>query len=398
MRKIYILVGVLILIVLTSGWYAANYLGVFRKDPLEAGKKVFITNSETTIREDEEVKGIVIEKVAENLFVPWSLVFIEENNILFTERNGAIRQIKDGSLVRSPLYEFDDVSTNSEEGLMGMVLDPDFESNKYMYVCLAYPSGGELFDKVVRLTFDAGEIKEDKTILDRIPAAQFHAGCRLRFGPDQKLYITTGDATDKNIAQDRSSLGGKILRINSDGSIPEDNPFQGSPIYSLGHRNPQGIDWDPVSGTLFSTEHGPSVFDGPAGGDEINIIKKGENYGWPTVSHEKSKVGLVSPLEVFTPAIAPASGMFYTEDLLPQFKNHFLVGLLRGEGILDVELSEDRASITSYEKIPEVSFGRIREVAQSPEGHIYFSTSNRDGRGSVNEGDDAIYKISPKYE
>lgn len=396
-RKIYIVIGVVILIIAVSGVYAANYLGVLQKDPLSVENKSEVLGPQVD-SQGREVKGISIEKVAENLFVPWSIVFIDETNILFTERNGAIRQIKDGSLIDAPIYTFEDISTNSEEGLMGMVLDPDFASNNFLYVCLAYPSDNALFDKVVRLKFENNRISEDRTILDRIPAAQFHAGCRLRFGPDEKLYITTGDATDRNIAQDRSSLGGKILRINSDGSIPNDNPFRESAIFSLGHRNPQGIDWDPLSGNLFSTEHGPSIFDGPAGGDEINLIEKGQNYGWPTVSHEREREGLISPLSVFTPAVAPASGMFYTGDLLPQFKNHFLVGLLQGEGILDVTLSEDRRQVASFEKIPEVDFGRIREVAQSPEGYIYFSSSNRDGRGSLRRGDDAIYKISPRYE
>jgi glucose/arabinose dehydrogenase len=377
--------------------YAANYLGIFKKDQLSEGKKIFMSETDDKNKEEREVKGITIDKVADNLYVPWSIVFLDEQNLLVTERNGKIRKISDGKLLEEPVYTFGDVSTTSEEGLMGMTLDPEFDSNHYLYVCLAYPLGKSFFDKVIRLSLINDQIKEDKIILDKIPAAQYHAGCRLKFGPDQKLYITTGDATDKNIAQDKSSLGGKILRINPDGSIPEDNPFSASPIYSLGHRNPQGLDWDSVSGNLFATEHGPSVFDGPAGGDEINLIKKGENYGWPTVSHEKSKAGLVSPLAVFTPAIAPAEGMFYTGDILPQFKNHFLVGLLKGEGILDVELNSDRATIASYEKIPEISYGRIREIAQSPDGYIYFTTSNRDDRGTLNPGDDGIYKISPKY-
>lgn len=397
MRKIYIPIAAIVLIFLGSAIYAANYLGLFQKDELQEINNSFAPDIQID-KQGREVKGITIEKIATNLFVPWSIVFVDENTIILTERDGKIRQIKNGKLIESPLYTFDEVSTSSEEGLMGMALDPDFKSNNYLYVCLAYPSGNDLFDKVIRMKYENEKMIEDRVILDRIPAAQFHAGCRLKFGPDDKLYITTGDATDKNIAQDKNSLGGKILRINSDGSIPNDNPFSNSAIYSIGHRNPQGIDWDPVSGALFSTEHGPSVFDGPAGGDEINLIEGGLNYGWPTVSHEKKKEGLVSPLKVFTPAVAPASGMFYRGDLIPQFKNKFLVGLLREEGILVVDLSEDRRGIATAEKISEIDFGRIREVAQSPDGYIYFSSSNKDGRGAIRDGDDAIYKISPKYE
>lgn len=385
-----------VLVVIVGGYYGACYLGLLGGGTFSISKETSPVLFDNKNRTDD--KGIRIEKVAENLYVPWSIVFLDESNLLFTERNGAIRQIQNGRLVDLPSYRFDDVSTDSEEGLMGMALDPDYQSNNYLYVCLAYSSGSDMYDKVIRLTYKKNQIEEDKIILDKIPAAKFHAGCKLKFGPDKKLYITTGDATDKNIAQDRNSLGGKILRINSDGSIPSDNPFSKSPIYSYGHRNPQGLDWDELSGHLFATEHGPSLFDGPAGGDEINYVKKGENYGWPLVSHEKTKEGLVSPIAIFTPAIAPSAGIFYTGDLLTQFKNHFLVAMLKGEGILDVQLGKDRDSVASYEKIPEITYGRIREIVESPDGYIYFSTSNKDGRGKPADKDDAIYKISPQYD
>ncbi len=395
MKRVIIIFALTAILLIVIASVAANYLGLFKKDLVPGEKR---TVQEAQVEGDIEPVEMRIDKVATNLFVPWSIVFLSDSHILFTERNGSIREIKDDNLNSNPLYIFKEVSTQSEEGLMGMVLDPEFDSNGKIYVCLAYSKEKSLFDKVVQVKYEEGVLTEEKVLIDKIPAAQFHAGCRIKFGPDKMLYITTGDATDKGIAQDKASLGGKILRINSDGSIPADNPINNSPIYSLGHRNPQGIDWDPISGNLFSTEHGPSVFDGPAGGDEINLIQKGENYGWPIVSHENSKDGLVSPLVVFTPAIAPASGMFYKGDMFPQFRNHFLVGLLKGEGILDVTLDSNRKQIASYEKIPEITFGRIREVAQSPNGAIYFTTSNKDGRGKVNAGDDMIYKIVPKNE
>ena len=395
MKRVIIIFALTAILLIVIASVAANYLGLFKKDLVPGEKR---TVREALVEGDIEPVEMRIDKVATNLFVPWSIVFLSDSHILFTERNGSIREIKDDNLNSNPLYIFKEVSTQSEEGLMGMVLDPEFDSNGKIYVCLAYSKEKSLFDKVVQVKYEEGVLTEEKVLIDKIPAAQFHAGCRIKFGPDKMLYITTGDATDKGIAQDKASLGGKILRINSDGSIPADNPINNSPIYSLGHRNPQGIDWDPISGNLFSTEHGPSVFDGPAGGDEINLIQKGENYGWPIVSHENSKDGLVSPLVVFTPAIAPASGMFYKGDMFPQFRNHFLVGLLKGEGILDVTLDSNRKQIASYEKIPEITFGRIREVAQSPNGAIYFTTSNKDGRGKVNACDDMIYKIVPKNE
>lgn len=398
MRKLLPFIICLVLILFGIAFFALRYSGILKKDTLGSGEKVLLEKIELPKGQAPKNVPFGIERVAGGLFVPWSIVFISDDRILFTERTGAVREIENGKLKSDPIFVFKDVSTKSEEGLMGMVLDPNFEKNNYIYACVAYPKKEDLFDKVVRLREDDKSFVADKTLIDEIPAAQFHAGCRLRFGPDGYLYITTGDATDKRIAQDTNSLGGKILRIVKDGSIPSDNPYQNSPIYSLGHRNPQGIDWDPLSQNLFSTEHGPSVFDGPAGGDEINLIQKGENYGWPKVSHEESADGLISPLAVFTPAVAPASGMFYKGDLFPQFKNHFLVGLLKGEGILDVELSSDRTKVVSYQKLSEINIGRIREIAESPSGEIYFSTSNKDGRGTVRDGDDAIYKFVPQNE
>jgi len=173
--------------------------------------------------------------------------------------------------------------------------------------------------------------------------------------------------------------------VNDDGSIPADNPFPNSPIWTLGHRNPQGIDWDPASALLFETEHGPSGFDGPGGGDEVNIIEKGRNYGWPLVHHRASRAGFVSPLLEYTPAVAPASGTFW--------RNDFWFGCLRGEHVHHVVLdAKDRRRVVSEEKL-FTTYGRIREVAAAPDGSLYFSTSNRDGRGDRREGDDRIYRV-----
>jgi glucose/arabinose dehydrogenase len=236
----------------------------------------------------------------------------------------------------------------------------------------------------------------DKVIFDDIPAAVYHDGGRMRFGWDKKLYVTTGDATVKANAQQTDSVSGKILRLNADGTIPTDNPFYPSPVYSLGHRNPQGLDWYPESRVLWETEHGPSGNDGPLGGDEVNVIEQGENYGWPLVSHTESREGLISPKIVFTPAIAPASGMFYTGKVFPQLKNSFLFGGLKGEGIYQVVVDAKAASqVVSYGKLDGVSVGRVRDVVQAPDGLIYFSTSNTDGRGKPREGDDKILRLAP---
>jgi glucose/arabinose dehydrogenase len=231
-------------------------------------------------------------------------------------------------------------------------------------------------------------------ILEGIPAAQYHAGCRLRFGPDGKLYATTGDATNGKIAQDMRSLGGKTLRLEPDGSIPADNPFPGSPVFSLGHRNAQGLDWDPVSGLQLQTEHGPSGFDGPGGGDEVNIVEAGKNYGWPLIHHRASREGLVSPLLEYTPAVAPSGGSFCRCALLPSFQGDFFFTTLRGERLIRVRLDpKDRRRVAQTEELFGDVYGRLRDAVPGPDGALYVATSNRDGRGRSRPGDDRILRV-----
>ncbi|MDP4231584.1 MAG: PQQ-dependent sugar dehydrogenase [Bacteroidota bacterium] len=343
---------------------------------------------------DSGSSGIKVELVADNLYVPWSIVFTDAHRMLVTERNGKLRVITDGKLEEKPLKVFEDISATGEEGLMGVALDPDYRTNKLLYVSYAYGSGENMNVKVARYKDEGDHLIDDMTLIDHIPASHLHAGCRIHFGPDGKLYISTGDATERQRAQDLHSLNGKILRLNSDGSIPADNPFPNSPIWTYGNRNPQGFDWYPDTDILWETEHGPSGFDGPGGGDEVNLIEKGKNYGWPVIHHRETKEGMVSPVLEFTPALAPASGMFYRSGVIPEFKNNFFFGCLRGSGIMRVIMDpKDPRKIISYEMLKEVDFGRIRDVAEGPDGAIYFSTSNRDGRGELRKGDDKIYRI-----
>ena len=337
-----------------------------------------------------------VEKVAGGLEVPWSIVWAPDGRMIFTERPGRVRVIEKGTLRPQPLFVVADVEESGESGLMSVALHPQFSSNRFLYLSYAYSTGGTRV-RVVRYREAPEGLVDRKVIIENIPAAQFHAGCRIRFGPDGKLYITTGDATERNLAQKLDSLAGKTLRMNDDGTIPQDNPFAGQQnarpeIWSVGHRNAQGLDFQPESNLMFQTEHGPSGFDGPQGGDEVNIVEKGKNYGWPTIHHNESRSGLESPLLEYTPACAPASGTFYRGSVFPKFKGNFFLGCLRGQMLIRVAL--DGRRVLGQEGIVN-NYGRIREVAEGPDGYLYFSTSNRDGRGKPAEDDDRILRLVP---
>ena len=339
-----------------------------------------------------------VETVVGGLQVPWSIVFAPDGRMIFTERVGRVRVFENGRLRDAPLATIEDVRAASESGLMSLALHPQFAANHFLYLSYAYAGQAEQLVRVVRYRETGSALVDRKVIVENIPAAPNHAGCRLRFGPDGKLYITTGDATERELGQRLDTLAGKILRLNDDGSVPSDNPFVAQKnvrpeIWSYGHRNPQGIDWQPGTNLLFETEHGPSGFDGPGGGDEVNIVERGKNYGWPVVHHRDSRSGMESPLLEYTPAVAPASGMFYRGAAFPQFRNNFFFGCLRGQTIIRVVL--DGRRVLSQERLLDGKFGRIRDVAEGPDGAIYFSTSNRDGRGSPASNDDRIMRLAP---
>jgi glucose/arabinose dehydrogenase len=341
-----------------------------------------------------------LEVVAQGLEIPWGIVFPSENRILVSERTGAIREIVDGILSPNPVYVFEEVRARDEAGLMALTLHPDYINNGFIYACYtASGSGANIITRVSRLADEGDLLTFDRVILDNMPAARFHAGCRVQFGPDGMLYISTGDALNTALPQNPDSLAGKILRLTAEGDIPADNPLPSSPVYSLGHRNPQGLAWDIENDRMYATEHGPSTFDGPPGGDEINLIVPGGNYGWPLGSHDDVPQGTIGPLIQFTPAEAPASALFYDNDALPFFKGSLFFGALRGEGLMRVTFIENEdgeLSVAQAEKIID-DVGRVRDVSIGPDGSIYFSTSNRDGRGNVRDGDDQIYRIFPVY-
>jgi len=395
MNKKYLYFTILFAVGALFVWFIDGRVSIFYR-PLERGRVVEPEKGEQSLRPAAS-RDYEVEEVATGLVVPWDIAFTSADRMLVTERPGRVRVIEQGRLLERPLHVFGEVVADEEEGLMSAVLDPDYQQNRFVYFSLAYQSGTHKFVKVVRLRDEGERLADEFAVIEGIPAAAFHSGSRIRFGPDGKLYITTGDATDRNLAQDLDSLAGKILRLNPDGSIPDDNPIAGSPVWSRGHRNPQGLDWHPVTGELYSTEHGPSGFDGPGGGDEVNRIIKGTNYGWPLVSHQESIPEAKDPLLVFTPAEAPASAMIYGKDSFPVWRGNLFFGALRGEGIIRMVIDEGNPDkIVLFEKLARVNFGRVRTIAQGPDGYIYFTTSNRDGRGNPAPADDRIFRIRPK--
>lgn len=338
-----------------------------------------------------------LETVADGLEVPWGFAFLPDGNLLFTERPGRVRIVEKGNLRAESVYKVTDVEPSGESGLMDISLHPNFKDNRFVYLAFAYRSDGKAV-KIVRYKFDGKTLLDPKTIVENLPAAQFHAGTRARFGPDSKLYVTVGDATDWNLAQKTDSLAGKTLRLNDDGSVPNDNPFVGNKnyrpeIWSIGHRNAQGLAWS-ADGLMFQSEHGPSGFEGRGGGaDEVNLVERGKNYGWAEIYGTKTKEGMEAPLLEYTPACAPASMAVYNGDTFPAFKGNLFFGCLRGARLIRVKM--DGRKVIGQENLLEEKLGRIREVGVSPDGFIYFSTSNRDGRGHPTDSDDRIFRIVP---
>ena len=340
-----------------------------------------------------------VETVATGLEIPWGFAWLPNKDMLFTERPGRVRIIENGKLRAEPVFTVPDVEPTGESGLMDITLHPAFASKSFIYLVYSYNSDGKHV-KVVRYKYTDGKFNEPKTIVDGIPGAPNHSGSRCRFGPDGKLYVSTGDSTDWNLAQKLDSLAGKILRLNDDGTVPTDNPFISNKaarpeIWAYGNRNPQGLAWQPGSGLLFETEHGPSFFEGKgSGGDEVNIIEAGKNYGWAEIHHTEKRDGMISPLLEYSPACAPASGMFYNGKEFPAFGGNFFFGCLAGKRIIRVVLNG--REVVRQENLLENVYGRIREMEQGPDGYIYFSTSNRDGRGAAAANDDRIMRIVPQ--
>src|SRR3989338_3159574 len=320
-----------------------------------------------------------IEVVAENLDIPWEIVFLPSGEMLVTERSGNLLKIGTDRKV----INIDGVNHFGEGGLLGLALHPDFASNNFIYLYFTSGSASSISNRVERYKLE-GETLTDKTvIISGIPGAANHDGGRIRFGPDGYLYITTGDSQNSSLSQDKNSLAGKILRVKDDGGSPSDNLFN-SAVYSYGHRNVQGIAWD-SQGRLWATEHGRSGVQ--SGLDEVNLIVKGGNYGWPTIQGNEIRDGMVTPVinSGASDTWAPSGMVFYNGKL-------FWAGL-RGESLYEAVIRENK--LVSLKANFRSEYGRLRTVVIGPDGYFYILTNNTDGRGTPSPGDDKIIRVNP---
>jgi aldose sugar dehydrogenase len=329
----------------------------------------------------------------------WEMVWGPDSFVWITERGGTISRVDPatGTVTRAGTIT---VSETGEGGLMGLAFHPDWATEPWVYVAHTYSSGDGVRNRVVRMQWNGTSLGAPQTLLDAIPGSSIHNGSRVVVGPDRLLYVTAGDAGNDSQAQDASSLAGKILRMTLDGA-PAPGTGRSGYIYTLGHRNPQGLVFTPA-GVLYSTEHGPGD------NDEVNRIEGGRNYGWPNVRgrcdgdagpNEQSFCtanAIVEPLSTWTPTIAPAGLDWYGASLIPSWQGSLLFTALKGSALHRLQLAADGRSVVKDETFFAGTYGRLRDVMVAPDGSVWLATSNRDGRGSPQQQDDRILRVRPR--
>ena len=327
-----------------------------------------------------------VTAVATGLEIPWDIAFLPDGRALVTERPGRVRMLtRSGRLRRAPVARIA-VSAYGEGGLLGVAVDPAFRRNHDVYLYFTTLAGMRLERR--RLT--RGRLVREASLVRGIASGSVHDSGRIAFDPGGRLFVSTGDAGQGALAQDPKSLNGKFLVLTP-------RQYRGRRavrpvIYSMGHRNSQGFAWQPGTGHMFATEHGPTGFDGPEGWDEVNIIRHGGNYGWPTVFGADQPPPFIAPIRVYPEPLAP-SGATFVRRPGSAWTGDFIFACLRGRQLRRLTLRGD--VITAEEPLLQDAYGRLRTAVEAPDGDIYVLTSNRDGRGEPVPGDDRILRVVP---
>jgi glucose/arabinose dehydrogenase len=365
----------------------------------QASQQTSTKNQACTLVEDNfgsqgRVK-VRAEEVVTGLEVPWGIAFLPNQDMLVTERPGRVRLVRGGKLVQKPVATID-VTDSGEDGLLGIATHPNFAQNRLFYVYYTTDKNGSQVNRVERwrLSQNGLSASPDRIILDNIPVAQYHNGGRIRFGPDGMLYIGTGDARKPQSSQDVNSLAGKILRVTPDGQVPQDNPFPKNPVYITGIRNTQGFDWADPS-ILWVTDHGPSGELGRSGHDKVSVARAGDNLGWPTIYRCESRQGLVTPSIVWRQALPPGGAAIYTGNAISEWKGSLIIATLRSQHLHRVAFNpKSPQQVQLHEMYLQGKQGRLREAIMGPDGELYVTTSNCDGRGNCPPQQDKILRIT----
>lgn len=341
---------------------------------------LFLSCQDSTRRSNDSGQNkadISTRVLTQNLNYPWEILWGPDNMIWMTERGGKISKVDPATGVVKVLLIEPEVESNGEGGMLGMALHPEFSANPYVFVAFDYDQSGTYKGKVVRYTYNGFTLINPVRIMDNIEAAGIHNGCRLLITPDLKLFLSTGDASNQSLSQNNSSLNGKILRLNLDGTIPTDNPVTGNPLWTKGNRNAQGLVF--ANNILYSSEHGPDS------DDEVNIIEKGRNYGWPDVKGFCDKGSeqafckannVKEPIKTWTPTAALSGMDYYNDTLIPEWKNSLLVVALKNSRLYQLKLNDAHTAITGTNEFLNGAYGRMRDVCISPDGKVYICTSN----------------------